>query len=260
MSRGPISRVRRVVKTSVWAARSVRLSASFADARAFMACRRETEPGPAVRLMLRGIPVPLYCRPGTTDPDVLWDTFGEGLERPSAPLPPGATILDLGANVGYTAVDFALHYPGARIVAVELDAANAALAEQNLAPFGDRCSVLQAAVWSHDGQITYGGDEAWGLQVVGDSEEGLCAPAVRMSTLIRSLGLDRIDYVKMDIEGSEAEAFSDPGWMDRVEEILVEVHPPGTPDCYETVLRSAGFRVCRFDHHGAPHVRGLRGA
>ncbi len=203
--------------------------------------------------------MPLLCRPGTTDPDVLWDTFGEGLERPTTALPPDATILDLGANVGYTAVDFALRHPGARIVAVELDGDNAALADRNLAPFGARCSVVRAAVWSHDGEIRYGGEEAWGFHVVEGSAEGRSAPAIRISTFIQKFGLERIDYVKMDIEGGEVEALSDPGWMDGVEEILVEVHPPATLDFGEAALRSAGFRVSSFHHHGAPHVRGVRG-
>ena len=236
----------------------MRLCESLADARRYRECRDATASDTPLALRIRGVPNPLLCRPGTTDPHVLWDTFGAGLERPITALPPDANILDLGANVGYTAVDFALRHPEARIVAVELDEDNAALAEHNLAPFGERCSVVRAAVWSHDGEVRYGGEEAWGFHVVEGSAENRSAPAIRMSTLIRKFGFGRIDYVKMDIEGGEAEVLSDPGWMDRVEEILVEIHPPATLDFGEAALLSAGFRVSRFHHHGAPHVRGVR--
>lgn len=195
--------------------------------------------------------MPLLCRPGTSDADVLWDTFGEAYHRPPVPLPSESTIVDLGANVGYTAVDFAVRHPGARIFAVELDAGNAALAERNLAPFGSRCVVLRAAVWSVDGEVAYGGDEAWGLHVVPGSAGERVAPAIQISTLFDRFALDRVDYMKMDIEGAEAEVLCDAGWLNRVDVLKIEVHPPATLESCEETLRAAGFRVGRDRRHGA---------
>lgn len=247
-----VSPARRALKSALWAVRSLRLCATPADARRFRLCRRPggQESGSPVRLRVRGIPVPLLCRPGTSDAEVLWDTFGEGYHRPPHRLPGGATILDLGANVGYTAVDFAVRYPEARVVAVELDRDNAALAGRNLEPFGERCTLLRAAIWSSDGEVAYGGDEAWGLHVTPHGSGTRSAPAVRIATLLDRLGLGRVDYVKMDIEGGEAEALSDPGWMERVDAIKVEVHPPATFELCEQALRSAGFEVGRDRRHG----------
>ena len=246
-----VSPARRALKAALWMVRSARVCAGRTDARAFRACRR---PGPAetpVEVRVRGIPEPLLCRPGTSDADVLWDTFGEAYHRPPGPLPPDAAILDLGANVGYTAVDFAVRHPRARIIAVELDAENAALAERNLAPFGERCTVLRAAVWSCDGEVAYGGDEAWGLRVVPGAAGSRHAPAIRISTLLRRFDIDRVHYVKMDIEGGEAEVLSDSEWLDRVEAIKIEVHPPATLESCERTLRAAGFRVGRDRRHDA---------
>jgi FkbM family methyltransferase len=210
-----------------------------------------TAPGAPVEIRVRGVSVPLACRPASTDAEVLWDTFGGGYHRPPGPLPREATILDLGANVGYTAVDFALRYPRARIVAVELDEGNATVASLNLQPFGERCVVVRAAVWSSDGEVAYGGDEAWGLHVLedlGDAPTG-SAPAIRVGTLIDRLSIDRVDYVKMDIEGGEAEVLADPEWMSRVESIKVEVHPPATLDSCAEMLGSGGFVVERDRRH-----------
>lgn len=251
------SPLRQAVKSALWTLRSLRLCADGASARTFRECRRPGAERPPVELRIRGIPVPLLCRPGTSDADVLWDTYGEAYHRPRLPLPSDATILDLGANVGYTAVDFAVRHPGARIVAVELDGDNATLAERNLAPFGERCTVVRAAVWSSDGRVTYGGNEAWGLRVVpgptaADSAgQERTAPAIRIQTILRRFGLDRVDYVKMDIEGGEAEVLSDAGWMDRVDGIKVEVHPPATVESCEEVLRAAGFEVSLDSRHVA---------
>lgn len=246
-----VSSARRAVKAALWTVRSFRLCPSRAHARAFRDCRRPEATGAPVELRVRGIPVPLLCRPGTSDPEVLWDTFGEAYHRPPGLLPPDATILDLGANVGYTAVDFAVRHPGARIVAVELDGNNAALAERNLSPFAERCAVLRAAVWSCDGEVVYGGSEAWGLRVVPETVGGSYAPAIRIPTLLHDFGLARVDYVKMDIEGAEAEVLTEAGWLDRVDAIKIEVHPPVTLESCEETLRSAGFRVGRDRRHEA---------
>ena len=63
---------------------------------------------------------PLLCRPGTSDPDVLWDTFGEKYHLPPVALPADCYIVDLGANVGYTMAHFAFLYPRATVLGVEL--------------------------------------------------------------------------------------------------------------------------------------------
>src|SRR5688572_26902848 len=68
-----------------------------------------------------------YCRPGSTDPLVLLDTFAEKFHLPSVSLSNVSIVLDLGCNVGYTMSDFAHRFPEARVIGVELDAANAAL-------------------------------------------------------------------------------------------------------------------------------------
>lgn len=68
----------------------------------------------------------------------------------AAALSPGAadTVLDLGAGVGAAGLALAARVPGCRIVLVELDAAVAALARDNVAAngFTDRAGVVEADV------------------------------------------------------------------------------------------------------------------
>jgi hypothetical protein len=61
----------------------------------------------------------------------------------------GDLILDLGANVGYSSAYFLSRYPKSPVVAVEPDPRNFAMLQRNLAPYGSRATVIQAAVWSH---------------------------------------------------------------------------------------------------------------
>lgn len=192
-------------------------------------------------------------RPGTQDDSLATDVF---LKRHH--LPPEtvdttrpATILDLGANVGITMAHIATLFPLARVVGVELDDANAALCDENVSAWQDRCEVIRAAIWVDDGTVNYKRDERSEQSYhVDDSvaeREGpksvastrMSAPAVSLSTLVRRTGADWIDYVKMDIEGAESLVLKEnTEWASRVRSIKVEVHPPySVEECMEDLAR-----------------------
>ena len=111
----------------------------------------------------------LYCRPGITDAVLLWDTFRDKFHLPPESVTFPKVILDLGANVGFTAGDFAVRYPDAKIILVEMDADNSRVARRNIDPWRNRCLLVNAAVWTADGEISYEGDEEWGFRI-GDEE------------------------------------------------------------------------------------------
>src|SRR5215469_16819459 len=72
----------------------------------------------------------VLCRSGSSDPNVLWDTFHGAAHLPRRDLPPLATIVDLGCNVGYTLLHFASLYPAARLIGVEPDPGNMSIARR----------------------------------------------------------------------------------------------------------------------------------
>ena len=82
---------------------------------------RKGEPLPMHPRFLGGIPV--LSRPGTADWRTLIDVFVHQYHMPREPLTDPAWILDLGANVGYTAACFLHAYPSARVLAVEMETA-----------------------------------------------------------------------------------------------------------------------------------------
>lgn len=228
-----------------WLLKYLRLFGLSKDAITYYRCRHLPRDQVAVPLRLRGVPQPLLCRPGTSDSAVLWGVFGERFHRAPSPLGADPVIVDLGANVGYTAVDFALCHPDARIVAVEMDEANAELARRNCAPFETRISVLHAAVWNEDTQIVYGGESEWAFRVMDPESSNLrSAPALTVDSILRQFFIDRVDYMKIDIEGGEAKILGKPAaWMKRVRSLKVEVHPPAEVGACAEVLRAAGFSV-----------------
>jgi FkbM family methyltransferase len=191
----------------------------------------------------------VLCRPGTTDARVLWDTYGRGDQLPPNPLPGRCTVVDLGANVGYTAAHLAALYPQSRIVAVEMDRQNLDLARSNLLGSPAECRLVHAAVWSSDGEVSYGGEEAWGFRV-GELDGGngatRRAPARSLNSIFEEHGLDLVDYLKMDIEGAEAAVFEGPmEWADRVRAMRVELHPPATWERCSATLTAHGFECSR---------------
>jgi len=201
----------------------------------------------------------VLVRPGTSDADTLWDALVRRyhLPPPEAVSPRGdpgpASMLDLGANIGLTVAHLAETFPGARVIGVELDAANAALARRNVAPWSERCSVVEGAVWPEDGELEYHG---WSANTssfrVTDDEDSTAlvrhARAVSLSSLVEELGA--VDYVKMDIEGAEARVLTErTGWASAVRTIKVEVHPPYTVERCAQDLQALGFATRRDRQH-----------
>ena len=95
----------------------------FVDyARAVLTLQREAKPRALRPRALSGRTV--LCRAATSDPWVLWDVFCSEFQAPPSEVPDPRCIVDLGANVGYTAAYFASKYPASRVFAVEMDADN----------------------------------------------------------------------------------------------------------------------------------------
>jgi hypothetical protein len=65
--------------------------------------------------------------------------------------------------------------------------------------------------------------------------------ATSIPTLMHRLGVDRIDLLKLDIEGAEHDLFQDGAqdWLTSVHAIAIETH-----DAFRTGSRAAVLRAC----------------
>ncbi|MFC1830906.1 FkbM family methyltransferase [Thermodesulfobacteriota bacterium] len=142
-------------------------------------------------------------------------------------------IVDAGANIGLASLYFASKYPDARIIAIEPEASNYDLLRRNAEPYTN-IITLQSALWHEGGKvlISDSGGGHWAFvtsDIGGESEpEGSYGHEVRaltIPTLLKEHGLERIDILKMDIEGAEKEVFADSsGWIYKVTALIVELH------------------------------------
>jgi FkbM family methyltransferase len=138
-------------------------------------------------------------------------------------------IIDLGANVGFSAVYFHLTWPAARIVAVEPDPANLDQLHRNVEGLSE-IEIVPAAIASHGGelQIKDPSAETNAMRVVEAGEgRGASVPAVTIFQILEGLQRERCRpfIVKADIEGAEANLFSaNVEWIDATPLLIVELH------------------------------------
>lgn len=207
---------------------------------------------------------PITLRPRTSDARVMLDVFVGRFHLPPAEVVEPRVIWDLGANIGLTVAHFAALYPTARVVGVEPDPETAEAARRNIAPWADRCSIVTGAAWSSDGELSFAQEpgEEFGAHVIDPLEMGGTALTVQGYSLDTLLADDdRVDYLKVDIEGAEHEILSNrTGWAARVGCVSVEIHPPHTVRSITADLESLGYEVQVNTRHWASVIATRPGA
>lgn len=177
---------------------------------------------------------PLRMRTGkSSDRDVFGQIFF-CQEYRHVPLDRPASIVDLGANVGYSSAYFLSMYPSAQVVAVEPDDRNVAMCSENLRAYGSRATVIHGAVWADCRILTlsvgrYRDGREWSTQVVAEPTEDVGAKSVRgydMESILARCDSPVIDLVKIDIEGAERQLFAGAtdSWLPRVRNLCIELH------------------------------------
>ncbi len=139
------------------------------------------------------------------------------LERPegTVTIEPGDIVIDGGAAWGETALMFSTQAgPTGRVIAVEcvpdvLEVFNENMALNPSISGGGRVELVTQALWDVSDETVVFEDNGPGSKVVGLSETANAATArttVSIDDLVRRLELPRVDFIKMDIEGSELAA------------------------------------------------------
>lgn len=169
----------------------------------------------------------ISLRENGSDIFTFYEIFIKQVYKRALPLREGATVVDLGANIGMTALWLATQAPGVRVVAVEPEESNLALLRSNV--FDDNVVVVHAAVAARPGKVSLhlGSPSAHRVsghspQVVGLTQE---VDGLDPNELVARYGLAAIDVLKVDIEGAEAEVFGTTWAMvERSHLVLMEIH------------------------------------
>jgi FkbM family methyltransferase len=224
------------------------------------------------RLWPRQVAHPLHARlRGSSDLSVFEQTFIVQEYSCLRDLREPLRVLDLGANVGFTAAYFLSIFPRASLIAVEPDEGNLAICRTNLLPYGERARVLPGAVWSQPATLrlikgTFGDGREWATQVgalLGAStKKGRASlrgevqvQAWDVGSIIDINGGGMVDLLKIDIERAEIEVFGESAasWLPRVRNICIELHGRDCEEVFFAALwdfdyeleRSGELTICR---------------
>jgi FkbM family methyltransferase len=171
----------------------------------------------------------------------------------------GETVLDLGAYAGLTAYLFASAVgPTGRVIAVEPDPETYRVLSGNLERVRSKAvgwiEPVQAAIWSERGTVKFCSEGNMGATTSSHARRGhepVDVEAKTLQQLAEEYGLDRVDAVKMDVEGAEYDVIPAAGeFVCRFRpRFIIEVHKDefGVIDTAAIEKAFSGFGYsCRF--------------
>jgi FkbM family methyltransferase len=170
-------------------------------------------------------------------------------------LEPGATVVDIGANVGGFAVLAAQRVgPSGQVVAIEPEPSNFRQLATNakLNPSGANIQTLCCAVGQERGEAVLHADENAGwtsfyqLETHSQSVD-ITVPVLALQDVFEEAGVEHCDYLKIDTEGSEYEIIGalTPNLASRIDQITVEIHDVPGHHGSEVIskLQALGYQV-----------------
>lgn len=123
---------------------------------------------------------------------------------------PGDVVLDAGACWGDTSLYFAAKAaPGGRVFAFEMSGENANLLEANLRKnpgIGDSVEIVRRPLADVSGQTIWFKDAGAASRVDMADNGGVAMKTISIDDFVAERGLDRVDFIKFDIEGAERHA------------------------------------------------------
>jgi len=174
-------------------------------------------------------------------------------------LNPGETFWDVGANVGFYAIVAAKSLgPEGQVVAVEADPDTAKILANNFEiNHLTNAHVVSAALTDTIGTVRFGRAPATGWSGIyyENAEEWVSVEALTGDALMKSLSLDQVHAIKIDVEGSEAHVLKGMAGilMQNRPRLLIEVHRTyaGVEDQVAAILDNGNFECNVLDQADA---------
>ncbi len=149
-------------------------------------------------------------------------------------------ILDCGGNVGYAAIYFTLKYPEAKIISIEPNKENFDVLVENCKKYKN-IFPINKALWGSETKLNFLNPETpynGGYRYGESKNDNDLVETVTMDFLTKDQ--DKIDILKMDIEGGEISLFQNEyiSWLKKVQFLFIEPHDIHTIGCSEIIFQS----------------------
>lgn len=182
---------------------------------------------------LRQPPVRMLVRSGM-DVWAVKETFLDAFyTKYGADIQNGWTVIDIGAAFGDFSIFAAYGNPQTIIYAFEPFPESYALLIKNLALNAiDNVIAFQEAVWCQDGELALDVVDGEPLKVVSkvadaamEKEDRVIIEALTLKCFLDRQGLEKVDLLKLDVEGSEYEILMEtPSALSKIDRIIMEYH------------------------------------
>lgn len=143
-------------------------------------------------------------------------------------------VLDLGCYSGLTSIIFReLVGSSGRVIAVEADKFNYESSQLNFDLYskitGKKIDLIYGAVWNHDRGLNFSSEGSMGSSasdIIGDRiSYSQLTPSFTLNDLVKFFNLDRVDFIKCDIEGAESVIFKSNSFFKKFKpRIIMETH------------------------------------
>lgn len=193
--------------------------------------------GKIISIKIPSLKFPFNLRRSHADIEVFNQIFVENDYTIDFDVP--EVIIDGGANIGLLALLLANRYPKATIICIEPDKENFAILKQNTINYKN-IFCENAGLWDKDTKLKVHdkyNKGKWGIIVEEDIEDGAVL-SLSLDTLVEKYSIQQIDILKLDIETSEKQLFTDNymNWLLLTKTIVIELHDRMLPGCFKTFI------------------------
>ena len=186
-----------------------------------------------------------------SDNFIVGEVFQHQYYQPHPRLRNVHSIVDLGANAGFTTVYWSRLFPKAELIAVEPLPDNASVTRANCELNSVRAVIVQAACVAHDAESVqlalHAKDYGHYVSSVSgsrdtDVSDGIAVRGISMPTLLRTHRIDTVDLLKIDIEGYEKTLLCENAeWLRCVRAVVIEWHFPDADTELAILAAKHGF-------------------
>lgn len=139
---------------------------------------------------------------------------------------PSPYIIDCGSHIGMSLLYFSIHYKNARIRGFEPDPFNYELARKNILQCGlSNAELINAAIWINNDTVQFASSGNMASSIFQSSSEGDEKTNPIKAIRLKDILDEKVDFLKIDIEGAEYDVLMDCGdKLTNVENLFIEYH------------------------------------
>lgn len=187
----------------------------------------------------------LWLRTYSGDLQIFYEIFWRRVYCiPEIDLASCKTIIDLGGNIGMSALFFGLHAPRASLWVLEPDAQNFLLLCQNIKTLKNAITLLPVAATNKSGML-YVRKSRYAYNTIATTEvTDMPVEAISLNSLIEQQTIAAIDLIKIDIEGAEENLFAcNTQWLKITKHIIIEIHSEQAFKHFQNALSADFFAL-----------------